>query len=169
MVVRDSVVYCMGPLGTTVFCAVITPSSSLIICNNLLSQSIGCYNLHLIYFAGSKRTKESCPSLGNVGADDAESPSDKIAPIINKLNENRSKLMSMFSELDKYKCGKVNASKSGPVPGREGSGRQHQLPCISKHIPMSTLGACPSSPPETLSPMRLNLVAFPVHVLTENV
>ena len=43
----------------------------------------------------------------NKAADDEESPSHKIAPIINKLNENRSKLMSKFSELDKYKCGKV--------------------------------------------------------------
>ena len=58
------------------------------------------------YVAGSKGQKESFPSLVNEGSDD-DSPAHKIAPIINKLNENRSKLMSMFSELDKYKCSKV--------------------------------------------------------------
>ena len=63
-----------------------------------------------LYIAGSsKGKKESRPSRsGKEGADnDDESPSHKIAPIINKLNENRSKLMTMFAELDKYKCGKV--------------------------------------------------------------
>lgn len=50
---------------------------------------------------------------GADGDDGDESSSHKIAPIINKLNENRSKLMSMFSELDKYKCGKVNHPKLG--------------------------------------------------------
>ena len=65
----------------------------------------------ILSFAGSsKGKKESRPSRsGKEGADnDDESPSHKIAPIINKLNENRSKLMTMFAELDKYKCGKVN-------------------------------------------------------------
>ena len=64
----------------------------------------------ILYFAGSsKGKKESHPSLsGKEGANNDESPSHKIAPIINKLNENRSKLMTMFTELDKYKCGKVN-------------------------------------------------------------
>jgi hypothetical protein len=75
--------------------------------HNLLSQLVICYS---IIFAGSKGKKESRPSRsGKEGAsNDDESPSHKIAPIINKLNENRSKLMTMFSELDKYKCGKVN-------------------------------------------------------------
>ena len=64
---------------------------------------------HVIFLhIGSKRKSTS---LGKEGVtdndDDDDSPSHKIAPIINKLNENRSKLMSMFSELDKYKCGKV--------------------------------------------------------------
>lgn len=76
-----------------------------VLINFLLSQPVT-----ELYFAGSsKGKKESHPSRsGKEGADnDDESPSHKIAPIINKLNENRSKLMTMFAELDKYKCGKV--------------------------------------------------------------
>ena len=41
---------------------------------------------------------------------DKSSPTRRLTPITSKLDESRSKLLAMLSQLDKYKCGKV-----GPV------------------------------------------------------
>ena len=38
---------------------------------------------------------------------DKSSPTRRLSPITSKLDESRSKLLAMLSQLDKYKCGKV--------------------------------------------------------------
>ena len=49
---------------------------------------------------------QSKPHPAPVSAN-TDAPTHRFTPITNKVDESRSKLLSMMTQLDKYKCGKV--------------------------------------------------------------
>ena len=64
-------------------------------CQNII---VGCSICHASSSAPVRKISNST----------SDSPLRRYTPIVSKLNESRSNLMSMFSQLDKYKCGKVH-------------------------------------------------------------